>query len=94
LLAYEQLHEDWCLEWYWQVHDWAFTHFPDREHGEWTQRLDRRGNKIDEVIALPVKDPFHLPRALIVAIQTLERLTQSVSDVKPGSRRPDASFCE
>jgi len=85
LLAYEQLHEDWCLEWYWKVHDWALAHFPDKEHGEWTQRLDRRGNKIDEVIALPVKDPFHLPRAMIVAIQTLQRLTQSLSDVKPGS---------
>lgn len=80
LLAYEQLHQDWCLEWYWQIHGWAFAHFPDKEHGEWTQRLDRRGNRIDEVIVLPVKDPFHLPRALIVAIQTLERLTHSVSE--------------
>jgi len=60
--------------------------FPDKEHGEWTQRLDRRGTRLTEVIALPVKDPFHLPRALIVAIQTLQRLTQSVSDApfRPG----------
>jgi N-acylglucosamine 2-epimerase len=75
LLAYEQLREEWCLEWYWKCHDWAFAHFPDREHGEWTQRLDRQGNKIDAVIALPVKDPYHLPRGLIIAIETLERLT-------------------
>jgi len=74
LMAYEQIREDWCLEWYWKVHEWAFARFPNREHGEWTQRLDRQGRKIDEVIALPVKDPFHLPRGLIVAIETLERL--------------------
>ena len=37
------------------------------------QRLDREGRKIHEVIALPVKDPFHLPRALILAVESLER---------------------
>lgn len=74
LLAYEQLGEDWCLEWYWKCHDWAFEHFPDEEHGEWTQKLDRQGNKIDDLIAMPVKDPYHLPRGLIIAIETLERL--------------------
>nr|MBC7245357.1 AGE family epimerase/isomerase [Chloroflexota bacterium] len=77
LLAYEQVRDEWCLEWYWKIHNWAFAHFPDKEHGEWTQKLDRQGNKIDEVIALPVKDPFHLPRGLIVAIETLERLTRN-----------------
>jgi N-acylglucosamine 2-epimerase len=74
LLAYEHVREDWCLEWYWKCHDWAFAHFPDKEHGEWTQKLDRQGNKIDDVIALPVKDPYHLPRGLIIAVETLERL--------------------
>jgi len=75
LLAYEQCRESWCLDWYWKVHEWSFRHFPDREHGEWTQRLDRQGNKVDTLVALPVKDPFHLPRALIVAIQSLRRVT-------------------
>jgi len=74
LMAWEQLHEDWCLEWYWKVHEWAFAHFPVPEHGEWTQRLDREGRKIDTLIALPVKDPFHLPRGLIIAIETLNRI--------------------
>ena len=75
LMAYEQLGEDWCLDWYWKCHDWAFAHFPVEEHGEWTNRLDRTGTqKVTEVIALPVKDPFHLPRGLIIAIETLDRL--------------------
>ncbi|MFW5804734.1 MAG: AGE family epimerase/isomerase, partial [bacterium] len=41
ILAHELLGEKWCMEWYWKIHDYAFKHFPDREHGEWTQNLDR-----------------------------------------------------
>ncbi len=74
LMAYEQLGEAWCLDWYWKVHEWTFAHFPEREHGDWVQRLDRQGNKVTDVVALPVKDPFHLPRGLIIAIETLDRL--------------------
>ena len=74
LLAREMSGEPWCLDWYSKTHDWAFAQFPDREHGEWTQRLDRTGNRIDTVVALPVKDPFHLPRALIFAAESLERM--------------------
>jgi len=77
LLAYEHCREDWCLEWYWKVHDYSFSKFPVPEHGEWTQRLDRQGNKIETVVALPVKDPFHLPRALIYCIDVLGRLADS-----------------
>jgi N-acylglucosamine 2-epimerase len=74
LLAYEHCREAWCLEWYSRVHDWTFRHFPVWEFGEWTQRLDRQGNKVDTVVALPVKDPFHLQRALIVAVEALDRM--------------------
>ena len=41
LMAFEVCREDWCLDWYSKTHNWSFSHFPDREHGEWTQRLDR-----------------------------------------------------
>ena len=76
LLAYEHSHEQWCLDWYERVHDYAFSHYPVSDHGEWTQKLDRRGHKMpDTVVALPVKDPFHLPRALIYCVEVLDRLT-------------------
>jgi N-acylglucosamine 2-epimerase len=100
LLAYEQTGADWCREWYWRTHDWAFEHFPDWEHGEWIQNLDRAGRPLLEggdasrdpralsdlaertgadkmwiEYDLRIKDPFHLPRALIVAVEALERLT-------------------
>ena len=70
LLAGELTGEAWCEEWYRRVHDWSFTHFP-METGEWRQRLDREGKPIASLIALPVKDPFHLPRAVILALQLL-----------------------
>lgn len=75
LVAREHCREDWCLDWYHRVHEWSFARFPVPEYGEWTQRLDREGNRITDLIALPVKDPFHLPRALVVAIETLRRMT-------------------
>jgi N-acylglucosamine 2-epimerase len=71
LLARELTGERWCEEWYERVHEWAFHHFAMPAVGEWRQRLDRKGNPITDVVALPVKDPFHLPRAVILAIQLL-----------------------
>ena len=75
LLAYEICREDWCLEWHEKVRQWSYEHYPVAEHGEWRQKLDRQGNEITETLCLPVKDPFHLPRALIYAVDVLERLT-------------------
>jgi N-acylglucosamine 2-epimerase len=71
LLGHELTRRNWCLEWYEKVHDWAFHHFSMPEVGEWRQRLDRTGKPITDVVALPVKDPFHLPRACILILQLL-----------------------
>lgn len=72
--AYAHLHtaEPWCLAWHRKIRDYAFDHYPVPT-GEWTQWLDRRGSK-GESAALPVKDPFHLPRALIYLIDLFERM--------------------
>ncbi len=75
LLAYEYCREAWCLEWHEHIRQWSYDHFPVAEHGEWRQKLDRRGNEVTETLVLPVKDPFHLPRALMVCIDVLDRLT-------------------
>ena len=76
LLAYEHCREDWCLRWYDKVHEYAFAHYPVPGCGEWRQKLDREGKPMTDVVALPVKDPFHLPRALIYCVDVLGRLTQ------------------
>ena len=71
LLAYELTGHDWCLEWYKKVAAWAWSHFPMPNCGEWYQRLTREGKPSSEVIALPVKDPFHLPRGAILIVQLM-----------------------
>jgi N-acylglucosamine 2-epimerase len=66
--SYAYLHtgEDWCLEWHDKVREYAYQHYPVAG-GEWTQWLDRYGRKAESA-ALPVKDPFHLPRGLMYLI--------------------------
>lgn len=80
LLAYSITEEDWCLEWFRLVHEYAFSHFPVPHYGEWFQRLDRYGNHISNIAALPVKDPFHLARSLILCTGIIEQHTGN----KPG----------
>ncbi len=78
LLAYEYTEEKWCLDWHRRVHEYAYSHFPVKGHGEWYNRLDHEGKVPDGVLSLlpvPIKDPFHLPRALMMCIDVLERLT-------------------
>lgn len=72
LLAYELTAQEWCLLWYEKVAGWAWSHFPMRQSGEWYQKLTREGQPTSEIIALPVKDPFHLPRAAILIVQLME----------------------
>ena len=74
LLAYAETRQPWCLSWYEKVHNYAFTHYPVKPQGEWYNRLDRTGKPIETVIALPVKDPFHLPRTLMSAVEVLSSL--------------------
>lgn len=69
-LAHKLTGESWCRDWYERVHDWSFNRFPTAA-GEWRQRLDRQGNPMTVVVALPVKDPFHLPRAAILMTELL-----------------------
>lgn len=61
--AYHYTGSQWCLDWHERIRQWAFALYPNA-NGEWKQWLDREGN-IMASEALPVKDPFHLPRALI-----------------------------
>ena len=85
LLAHEADPRGPWLEHHRRIVDWALSRFPVHEYGEWRQRLDREGHPLREVVALPVKDPFHLPRALIVAIETLERLEFNEADPQRGA---------
>jgi N-acylglucosamine 2-epimerase len=46
--------------------------------GEWVQIHDREGNVLNEVVALPVKDPYHVARDLMQLIQLGKRVSTEV----------------
>ncbi len=60
------------FDWYEKLWTLCLDHYVDWENGEWRQKLDRDLQPFSEVVALPVKDPFHLPRALMLQIELLE----------------------
>ena len=87
LLAHRLTGEAWCWDWYQRVHDWSFRHFGATGYGEWRQRLDREGSPIADLIALPVKDPFHLPRAVILILELLAEPEHSKEESAPPPSR-------
>ena len=73
LRLYAQTGDPAFLEWHRRVHEYAFSHFPnpDKEVGEWTQVLDREGQPLEQTVALPVKDPYHLMRNAMQLVELL-----------------------
>ncbi len=72
LLAWRMTGDAKYAAWHRQVHDWAFEHFPDPEHGEWYGYLHRDGR-----VSVPLKGNhwkgfFHLPRMLWYGMRLLE----------------------
>lgn len=72
LLGWEQRRQPEFFCWYEKLWQLCLDHYADWENGEWRQKLDRSLSPVNDVIALPVKDPFHLPRSLILQIELLE----------------------
>jgi N-acylglucosamine 2-epimerase len=70
----------WCGDdelaaWHRRIHDYTFATFPAApdEGREWIQIRDRAGRPLDKVVALPVKDPFHIARSLLLLVELLGR---------------------
>ena len=64
--AYKHTGDTWFMDVHKKVNEFAFSHYPSGS-GDWYNWLDDDGN-VGESAALPVKDPFHLPRGLIYLI--------------------------
>ena len=62
-------------QWYQKVFEYTYRTFPnpDPEVREWKQIRNRDGSPVDRVVALPVKDPYHVTRNLILLIELLYR---------------------
>jgi len=73
LLAYKITGDNEFLLMYNKTHDYTFRVFPnpDRTIGEWIQIRNRKGQPIDKVVGLPVKDPYHILRNMLLAIDLL-----------------------
>ena len=76
LLGYHLSGDKTFMDAYWQVHEYVYRTFPnpDRGIGEWIQIRDRQGAPVDKVVALPVKDPFHITRNYILCIDLLRAM--------------------
>lgn len=63
------------LDWHDKVFDYTFRTFPnpDPEVREWIQICQQDGAPQEKVVALPVKDPFHITRNLILILELLHR---------------------
>lgn len=58
--------------WSHRVREYTLATFPDPGGQEWIQIRSRDGHPLDDVVALPVKDPMHIARSLLL----LNRLEQ------------------
>ena len=73
LLLYARTGDNSFLAWHDRVFEYAFEKHsnPDREVREWVQILTRDGKPQEKVVALPVKDPYHIARNLIYIVELL-----------------------
>jgi N-acylglucosamine 2-epimerase len=74
LLGYSLRGEEAMIAWYEKVKDYTFKTFPnpDKAVGEWIQIRNRSGEPIEKTVALPVKDPYHILRNMLLIIELLQ----------------------
>ncbi len=75
LLAYQLTGDEKYARWHALVHDWAYRHFPDPQHGEWFGYLHRDGRISSSLKGNLWKGPFHLPRMQWYCWKLLEETT-------------------
>jgi N-acylglucosamine 2-epimerase len=74
LLAHQLSGSPAFLALYEKTHDYVFSVFPhpDAAVGEWIQIRDRGGTPLEKVVALPVKDPYHILRNVMLILELLD----------------------
>lgn len=69
LLLYELSGDEEMMSYYEKSSAYVFDTFPNKEIGEWIQIRKRDGSPQDKLVALPVKDPFHILRNYIKIVE-------------------------
>ncbi|MEI6217749.1 MAG: AGE family epimerase/isomerase [bacterium] len=77
LLAYQLTGNEKYIKWHRKIHDWAYAHFPDPEHGEWFGYLHRDGTVSTTLKGNMWKGFFHLPRMQWYCWQRLSEMSDS-----------------
>jgi len=77
LLGYSHSGDERFLSWYNRIWQHCVDHYYNPQHGEWRQKLNRDLTPFSGQVVYPVKDPFHLPRSLILQIELLEPMRES-----------------
>ena len=67
-----------CRRWFNAVHDYAWSHFPDPDHGEWYGYLKRQGEPLLTSKGGKWKGCFHVPRALWLCSRELELIAKGL----------------
>ena len=65
LYAYQATGDEKYLERHQLISDWTYSHFPDKEFGEWYGYLHRDGTVAQPAKGNIFKGPFHVPRMMI-----------------------------
>ena len=71
--AYTRTRDPKWLGWLDRVQEWIWIHFPDKQFGEWFGYLDRQGRPALTLKGGNYKGCFHIPRALLFSLQTIQR---------------------
>lgn len=66
LMALQLTGDSYFEQWYDRLHDYIFSHFPDKVHGEWYGYLHRDGTVSHSQKGSLWKGPYHLPRCLML----------------------------
>lgn len=71
LRFFEATGDEEFLHWYEKIKAYTFSLFPSETGKEWIQIRKRSGEALESVVALPVKDPYHILRMHLLAIEVL-----------------------
>lgn len=63
-----------CWEWFEKLHNYTWSHFADKEHGEWFGYLNRQGEVLLNSKGGKWKGCFHTPRFLYQGWKVLEAI--------------------
>ncbi|HEY0619053.1 MAG TPA: AGE family epimerase/isomerase [Kribbella sp.] len=70
------------VDWHEKLYRYTMDTFPAGPGEEWIQIRRRDGSPLDATVALPVKDPFHIARSLLLLVELLHEDANEATEVQ------------